>query len=295
MKKLLTVIGLMFFIAGCSPEDNSASDLADQIFKDGVPLAKQEILNFTSCAEGPVKVIPLYKSDYRDDYFNDVFLEQLEYFVILAEKLNESCFGKLRFEVAQRLYSKDSERVAESDLNPSNHNFNLKFSSERAGKDQTSFEQSKVLSPFQTNCFERCKYVSDQMLKIGSNYYFLSRPSDGGVEVSMINKDVIHFEVHMATRTHNIILYRENNQIVLLPSGSLEFLDDGIIVRGAKSYLKEGGAFWYDSKLDYQGNTIHFLDVVGGAYTACINIEEFNEDFMSKLHSLGLSRLCVER
>jgi hypothetical protein len=49
----------MFFIAGCNPEDNSANDLADQIFEDSFPYPKQETLNFISCAECSVKVIPL--------------------------------------------------------------------------------------------------------------------------------------------------------------------------------------------------------------------------------------------
>ena len=37
----------------------------------------------------------------------------------------------------------------------------------------------------------------------------------------------------------------------MFPNGSLKFYKDYVLALGQKSYFKGGGAFWYDSHIDY--------------------------------------------
>jgi len=74
--------------------------------------------------------------------------------------------------------------------------------------------------------------------------------------------------------------------------GELWFFSDSVIVRGQKGYLKEGGAFWYDSKLDYSGTFIEHIDTKDGT---CLEKERLYSALENELISANKMQLCVLR
>ena len=84
--------------------------------------------------------------------------------------------------------------------------------------------------------------------------------NDKGVESKFINKDTILIKNLMSTHVRNYVFDINTKLFVSLPNGKLEFKKDHILVNGQKSYFEGDGAFWYDSKRDYNGNVIEYLD-----------------------------------
>ena len=112
------------------------------------------------------------------------------------------------------------------------------------------------------------------------------------IYAKIINKNIIHYAMQMDTHTRNFIVNKENIELISFPNGNLEFVKDAIIVRQQKSYFKEGGAFWYDSKRDFTGNIIEFLNIKDGT---CLSFDNFNDYLRNKLVEKGKKELCVFR
>ena len=255
-----------------------ANDLADRLLKEKYPYPDKEILSFASCSKGPVKFVPMSEDNSE--------------FVVISKALNESCFANVRHKMAEQLYLKDVDRASSSELKPDEYDFGLQFTEATSSLNQSTYELSTLVSPFQINCFETCRYVEDQIIRVSDVYYFLHSPSDYGVDAAMINDDVLLFAIQTATSTGNILFHIPTDKIQSLPSGDLEFLADGIVVRGVKRYFEKGGTFWYDMKITYDGEVVEFYDVASGV---CFNIENFESDFRKVLRSVGRDQLCVDR
>jgi len=255
-----------------------ANDLTDHLFEEKYPYPEKEMLSFASCSKGPVKFVPMSQGNGE--------------FVVISNGLNESCFANVRRRMAEQLYLKDAERAVSAQLNPDDYDFGFQFAEATSSLSQLTYEVSTLVSPFQINCFEACRYLEEQIIRNFNTYYFLHSPSDYGVDATMINKDVLLFKAENATSTGNISFHIPSDQIQSLPGGDLEFLADGIIVRGGKYYFEEGGAFWYDSKITYTGEVVELYDVSSGT---CFNVDKFDLYFRRVLQSVGRDQLCVER
>ena len=69
-----------------------------------------------------------------------------------------------------------------------------------------------------------------------------------------------------------------DNSFLYLYDGDLEFERDYYIARWSKSYFPNmGGAFWYNSKRDYENNIVELIDMKSG-YLYCASPDEFSED-----------------
>jgi len=255
-----------------------ANELTNHLFEEKYPYPEKEMLSFVSCSKGPVKFVPMSEGSGE--------------FVVISNGLNESCFASVRRRMAEQLYLKDVERSVSSELNPDDYDFGLQFSEATSSLNQLTYEVSTLVSPFQINCFEACRYIEEQIIRVSNTYYFLHSPSDYGVDATMINKDMLLFKAENATSTGNISFHIPTDKIQSLPGGELEFLADGIIVRGRKHYFEEGGAFWYDSKVTYAGEVVELYDVSSGT---CFNVDKFDLDFRRELKSVGRNQLCVDR
>jgi len=255
-----------------------ANDLTDHLFEDKYPYPAKEMLSFASCSKGSVKFVPMSVGNSE--------------FVVISNALSESCFANVRRRMAEQLYLKDAERAVSSELKPDDYDFGFQFTEAISSQNQLTYEVSTSVSPFQINCFETCKYVEDQIIRVSDVYYFLHSPSDYGVDATMINDDVLLFAIQNATSTGNISFHIPTDKLQPLPNGDLEFLADGIIVRGGKHYFEKGGAFWYDMKITYDGEVVEFYDVASGV---CFNVENFESDFRRELKSVGRDQLCVDR
>lgn len=255
-----------------------ANDLTDHLVEEKYPYPNKEILSFISCSKGPVKFIPMSEENSE--------------FVVISNALSESCFANVRRKMAEQLYLKDAERTGSPELSPDDYDFGLQFAEATSALNQLTYEVSTLVSPFQINCFETCRYIEEQIIRVSNTYYFLHSPSDYGVDATMINDDVLLFAIQTATSTGNISFHIPTDTLQPLSGGDLEFLADGIIVRGGKHYLEEGGAFWYDKKITYDGEVVEFYDVVSGT---CFNVNKFESDFRRELKAVGRDQLCVDR
>ena len=268
----------VFFIFLTSVIEVWSKDLVEHALTDRYPYPNKVLLSFTSCSDGPVEFVPSTGG----------FLD----FVVISNKLDNSCFADLRQKFAEQLYQEDSERAGDLGLAPTDYDFGLDFIEMRAEQNQERYEVASVISPFQLTCVEDCRYLEDQIVRVSSDYYFLHTQSDYGVEVTMINSNVLLFKTGNATYTGNLIFDIQRGVLTALPSGELEWVADGIIVRGAKRYFKEGGAYWYDKKIDFSGGVVEFYDVEGGT---CLAIDEFDVEFQKQLKLLSKEKLCVDR
>jgi hypothetical protein len=255
-----------------------ANDLTDHLFEEKYPYPDKEMLSFVSCSKGPVKFVPMSEENSE--------------FVVISNALSASCFANVRRKMAEQLYLKNAERAGSSELNPDDYDFGLHFAVTTSTQKQFNYEVSTVISPFQINCFEACRYLEEQIIRVSNVYYFLHSPSDYGVAIKMINNAVLLFTAENATSTRNISFHIPTDKVQSLPSGDLVFLADGIVVRGGKHYFEEGGAFWYDSKITYTGEVVEFYDVSSGV---CFNVDKFDLGFRRVLQSVGRDQLCVER
>ena len=255
-----------------------ANELTNHLFEEKYPYPEKEMLSFVSCSKGPVKFVPMSEGNGE--------------FVVISNGLNESCFASVRRRMAEQLYLKDVERSVSSELNPDDYDFGLQFAEANSSLSQLTYEVSTLVSPFQINCFEACRYLEEQIIRVSNVYYFLHSPSDYGVDVKMINNDVLLFRAENATSTGNISFHIPADKLQSLPNGDLEFLIDGIIVRGGKHYFEKGGAFWYDKKITYDGEVVELYDVSSGT---CFGVDKFDLEFRRVLQSLGRDQLCVER
>jgi hypothetical protein len=256
-----------------------ANQFKDELFKQKYPYSYFQIARFISCSEGSVEIVPL----------TNKFSE----FAVIARKLDEKCFGKVNRELADFMFRNIENRKDQNSLQPSLYSFDLEFEWKDSEQTKFPYEISKILSPLQLQCGEGCRYATEHLIKVGKDYYFMAYPSDMGVDAMMITDDIVLFEIQMSTHKRNVIFNRAFKELGHFPNGDLEFFDHSIIVRGQKSYLKDvGGAFWYDSKRNFKGEILEFLDVKGGT---CIERSKFYQELENKLIAAGKTQLCVFR
>jgi hypothetical protein len=250
------------------------NEIRKKFFEDKYPYIRMQFYRFSACSKGAVK-IPIN--------------EELKEFAIVSTELNYECLGEVSRQISHHLG--DEMRKMWGDDAPPSYPSNLKIEWKKVQRKDISYEVASIPSPFNLSCGERCRYANEDLVKIKNKYYFLSYSSDSGINSNVINKDLILFKVIMSTHRRNLILNRTLGKLGYFPNGDLEFLEYAVIVRWQKSYLKNvGGAFWYDSKRDYSGNIIEFLDVRDGK---CIDRKDFYEEMEKKLIASGKTQLCV--
>jgi hypothetical protein len=116
--------------------------------------------------------------------------------------------------------------------------------------------------------------------------------NDKGVESKFINKDTILIRNLMTTHVRNYIFDINTKLFTSLPDGGLKFKKDHILVKGQKSYFVEvGGAFWFDSKINYAGERIELIN----SGNTCEDIIRFYESIQKTMKKQGLQEFCVTR
>jgi hypothetical protein len=113
--------------------------------------------------------------------------------------------------------------------------------------------------------------------------------NDRGVESEFINKDTILVRNLMSTHRRNYFFDINTKLFTELPDGGLEFKKDHILVKGQKSYFEGGGAFWFDSKINYAGERIELIN----SGNTCENIIRFQEWLQKAMKKQGLQEFCV--
>jgi hypothetical protein len=154
-----------------------------------------------------------------------------------------------------------------------------------------TFKMIEIASLFSEQCGERCRPSSEIILIHKGRYWFMRGSNDKGVESKFINKDTILIRNLMTTHVRNYIFDINTKLFTSLPDGGLEFKKDHILVYGQKSYFDGGGAFWFDSKINYAGERIELIN----SGNTCEDITRFYESIQKTMKKQGLQEFCVTR
>jgi hypothetical protein len=131
-------------------------------------------------------------------------------------------------------------------------------------------------------------------LIIDNDKFIYVRTSDQA-ETSLLKENTYHIVNRTSTYRSNYIYYADKNKLLDLgQGGTLEFEEDTIIKYGVKSYWDGGGAFWFNLKIDYEGNYIELINEEDS--DKCYPFEKFNhknEEFKNTFKQQGLKELCV--
>ena len=152
-----------------------------------------------------------------------------------------------------------------------------------------TFKMIEIASLFSEQCGERCRPSSEIILIHKGRYWYMKGSNDKGVESKFINKDTILIKNLMTTHVRNYIFDINTKLFTSLPDGGLEFKKDHILVKGQKSYFEGGGAFWFDSKINYAGERI---ELISNGDT-CRDITWFYEWLQKAMMKQGLLEFCV--
>ena len=152
-----------------------------------------------------------------------------------------------------------------------------------------TFKMIEIASLFSEQCGERCKPSSEIILIHKGRYWYMRGSNDRGVESKFINKDTILVRNLMSTHRRNYIFDINTKLFTELPDGGLEFKKDHILVKGQKSYFEGGGAFWFDSKINYAGERIELIN----SGNTCEDIIRFYESIQKTMKKQGLQEFCV--
>jgi len=154
-----------------------------------------------------------------------------------------------------------------------------------------TFKMIEIASLFSEQCGERCRPSSEIILIHKGRYWYMRGSNDNGVESKFINKDTILIKNLMTTHVRNYIFDINTKLFTSLPDGGLEFKKDHILVYGQKSYFDGGGAFWFDSKINYAGERIELIN----SGNTCRDITRFYESLQKAMKKQGLQEFCVTR
>jgi hypothetical protein len=152
-----------------------------------------------------------------------------------------------------------------------------------------TFEMVEIASLFSEQCGERCRPSSEIILIHKGRYWFMRGSNDKGVESKFINKNTILIKNLMTTHVRNYIFDINTKLFTSLPDGGLEFKKDHILVKGQKSYFEGGGAFWFDSKINYAGERIELIN----SGNTCEDIIRFYESIQKTMKKQKLKEFCV--
>jgi len=152
-----------------------------------------------------------------------------------------------------------------------------------------TFEMVEIASLFSEICGERCRPSSEIILIHKGRYWYMRGSNDRGVESKFINKDTILVRNLMSTHRRNYFFDINTKLFTELPDGGLEFKKDHILVKGQKSYFEGGGAFWFDSKINYAGERIELIN----SGNTCEDIIRFQEWLQKAMKKQGLQEFCV--
>ena len=276
MEKIRSICSVLIGLAliSLSPNVSLADNFSQYLSEEEYPFVKMQKARFIACAEGGVSFF---------DAQGDI--------VIVSKELNEKCFENISRQMAQYNKNKLKSRFELSTY--PKYSYGLDFNSQQSDYTNEVFNIASVASPFHLTCIEDCKHTQENLVRLGDRYYFLMSESDAGIDAELINKNIIWFKVHTFTRQNNFVFNIAKEELALFPSGKLKFFEDYVLVMESKSYFKDmNGAFWYDSKVNFEGDFLSFSDVEGGS---CFDKDIFNDTIQQQLTLSEKNSLCVTR
>lgn len=146
-----------------------------------------------------------------------------------------------------------------------------------------------IASLFSQRCGEQCEFSDEAIIIYQDNYWYLRGMNDNGIQGFLLNKEILHIQNYNSTHTRNYIFNVKDKKFTSLPNGELTFNKDHILVTGQKSYFTEMGAFWFDNKINFNGEII---ELISNGNT-CKPNNSFNEKIKLAMEKMKLNEFCV--
>ncbi len=146
------------------------------------------------------------------------------------------------------------------------------------------------------------EYFCINNLVLDGNSFFYINNDYKDISTKPIIKDLLHIKVHESTHTKNLTYDMKKKKLSELGDGDLIFKKDFILKRGVKSYWFKGdkslGPFWYDVKVDFEGNYLELINYEGPNGRECFTYEELegsSEKLRETFKKQNLKEFCVWR
>ena len=276
MKKIRSIWSFLigFTLVILSPGISLSDNFSEYLLEEDYPFIKMQSARFIACAEGGAS-----------------FFEKQGSLIAVSKELNEKCFENINRQMAH--HNEDILKSRYELLANPEYSHELDFNSKVSNYSNKVFTIASVASPFHLTCMEDCKYTNEDLIRLGDKYYFLMSENDAGIKAELINENIIWFKVHMFSRQNNFVFNISEEELVSFPSGKLKFFENYVLVRGSKSYFKDmNGAFWYDQKINFEGDFLTLLDANDGF---CFDKDAFNNTIQEMLTLSEKTSLCVLR
>jgi len=141
------------------------------------------------------------------------------------------------------------------------------------------------------------KTPSPENIIIDKSLYYFVLGNRLGVATKLIKNNRFHILVEGSQYDQNYLFNTRNTTLVNLGSGKVKFNKRRIIKYSVKGYLAgNGGAFWFNAELNYQGKIIALFDIQ--KYTECYPYSKFknmSEQFRIAFRKQNLKKLCVKQ
>jgi hypothetical protein len=139
------------------------------------------------------------------------------------------------------------------------------------------------------------RFPSQENIILDKTFFYFILGDRLGISTRLIKKNIFHIVVDGSNYDQNYLFNNKDNSLINLGSGKIEFEQNKITKYWVKGYLTEnGGAFWFNVKLDYQGRYIELFNVK--KFSECYIYNKFgnmSDEFQVIFKKQKLKKLCV--
>lgn len=200
--------------------------------------------------------------------------------IIIARKIDLSCFHK-RLSVHVSARTALAGKIVGSQI-------------VRGAWDNSKVKLITYLSLFAERGGE-VRVPSHENIIVDKNIFYFVLGNWSGVSTKLVKNNIFHVIIDGSHYDQNYLFNNKDNSLQNLGSGKVEFERDKIIKTSVKGYLdKNGGAFWFNVKIDYRGKYLELFDV--NKFTACYPFKRFShmsEQFRTSFKRQKIRKLCV--
>ena len=204
--------------------------------------------------------------------------EGFDIYIIESKKLNVEC---IQSQMSSHPFARSPLVGDIVDKRVINNNF-----------DDSSATRIDILSLFSEQGGEVGSPSEENIIIQNDTYYYILGDRLR-VETKILKENIFHITIDGSHYDLNYLFDSEKKILVGLGDGNIVFEEDGIVKYWVKSYLADG-AFWYNVKIDYQGNYVELLNME--EHAGCYPYEEFvglSEEFRKTFKRQKLDKLCV--
>ena len=143
-------------------------------------------------------------------------------------------------------------------------------------------------------------YCINNIIIEGKRFIYII--NDTNIKSQPIKENLVHILIDETTHDKNYTYNMTSNTLSELGDGAIIFKEDFVVKRGVKSYWFKGdkslGPFWYDVKVDFEGNYLELINYEDPDGRKCFTYDEFEGSSIRLREAMkkqNLKEFCVWR